>query len=42
MVLLFWFSFKWQNMAVSEAGAGAEIMDRGGAEVGAGVGAENK
>ena len=29
-VLLFMYSFKWQYMA--EAGTGAEIMDKGGAE----------
>ena len=29
-------SFKWQDMAVTRAGAGAEIMDKSGA------GAENK
>ena len=36
MVILLLYSFKWQNMA--GAGAGADIMDKGGA----GVGAENK
>ena len=35
MVILLLYSFKWQNMA--GAGSGAEIMDKGGA----GVGAEN-
>ena len=40
MVLLSLNSFKWQYMAGAGAGAGAvaEIMDKGGA----GVGAENK
>ena len=31
MVLLLQNSFKWQYMAVAGAGAGAEIMDKGGA-----------
>ena len=35
MVLILQNSFKWQNMAVAGTGAGAEIMDNGGA------GAEN-
>ena len=31
-VLLLWTSFKWHYMAVAGAGAGAEIMDKAGAE----------
>ena len=38
MVLLLYYSFKRQNMAGACAEAGAEIMEKGGA----GVGAENK
>ena len=38
MVLLLYYSFKRQNMAGAYAEAGAEIMEKGGA----GVGAENK
>ena len=32
MVLLLWYSFKWQYMAGAGAGAGTEIMDKDGAE----------